>query len=71
MIKWTYTDFSQAPGWYLFTLFPVFDPALLGWSVDGLNIAWESLFLVGSIAVWAHDGMPGVRKGSEISRIHV
>jgi hypothetical protein len=62
LVKWTYTDYSSTPGWYLYTLFPLSDPPLRSWAIDWINIAWETLIVIGSIAIWVHDGLPGLKR---------
>jgi membrane-bound metal-dependent hydrolase YbcI (DUF457 family) len=59
-IKSTYTDLSDAPDWYLYPLFPFYDPVLLPWGIDMIGITWESILLVVGMTVWFKDGMPGI-----------
>jgi len=49
-VKGTYTDFSALSDWYLFTLFPLYDPKLLRPTYDPIALTWE-MILVGVILV--------------------
>jgi membrane-bound metal-dependent hydrolase YbcI (DUF457 family) len=60
MIKSLYTSFSDASDWYLYTLFPLYDPFLLPWAIDPIGIAWESLLIAAALFFWVRDGMPGL-----------
>lgn len=62
LIKWTYTDFSSIPDWYLYMFFPIFDPRLLPIRLDWFGISWELVFVIVVIRIWFRDGSPGLTK---------
>ena len=46
----TYTDYSSISDWYLFALFPLYNPKLLPPAYDPIALIWETI-LIGSILV--------------------
>lgn len=60
LIKWTYTDFSSVPDWYLYMLFPIFDPPLLPIRIDWFGVGWELVFILWVVGLWIRDGGPGL-----------
>lgn len=64
VVKGTYTDFSALNGWYLFALFPLYDPKLLPPTYDPVALTWETiltgLMLVVLVRDFRADRKPGV-----------
>ncbi len=60
LIGWTYKDYSSIPDWYLYMLFPIFDPRLLPIRFDWIGFTWELIFVLVAISIWIRDGIPGL-----------
>lgn len=60
LIRFTYTDYSDIPNWYLYVFFPVFDPKLLAIGVDWIEVFWESLLILAVFWIWIKDGCIGL-----------
>ena len=60
LIGWTYKDYSSVPDWFLYTLFPIFDPRQLPIRFDWFGVTWELIFNLVVIRIWIRDGHPGL-----------
>lgn len=54
-VKGTYTDFSVISDWYLFTLFPFYDPKLLRPTYDPIGMTWETILTGFTLVVLVRD----------------
>ncbi len=59
LIRWTYTDYSSVGDWYLYILFPLFDPQLLPIHLDWFEVTWELILILIVLRLWIRDGLPG------------